>query len=323
MATTETKKTNEIAPAASQSPLAVVSNEVRKYLEKGRLHLPKDYSAESAMKSAWLLLQTVQDKDHKPALKVCTQSSIVNALMSMVIQALNPDKKQCYFIVYGTALTCQRSYFGDEALAMRVRPGIVPYGDVIYQGEEFVPKKMMTKHGFITVIDKHNMKWPRDLSLPIVGAYKGATYTDPRTGEIEDLGIELMGIEQIRKSWEKSKTMGPASFHNQQPDQACLRTVTRRWAKPIINASTDELLLAAVRESDMDAVDAEVSEDALEHANGEMIALPQAEAEQEGALPPAQGKSEGWPDEAAETEPEPKRSPQGGLIDTQSEGAPY
>src|SRR3990167_5548127 len=98
--------TKELTVSES-SPLATVSKNIRGYLSKGTLHLPHDYSPENAMKSAWLVLQTVQDKDYKPALQTCTPESICNALMSMVIQGLNPDKKQCYFIVYGKALVCQ------------------------------------------------------------------------------------------------------------------------------------------------------------------------------------------------------------------------
>jgi recombination protein RecT len=56
----------------------------------------------------------------------------------MVVQGLNPDKKQCYFIVYGNKLQMQRSYFGSMAVAKAVNPEIEDiYADVIYEGDEF------------------------------------------------------------------------------------------------------------------------------------------------------------------------------------------
>lgn len=94
----------------------VVAEKVRQFQERGEIHFPANYSPENAMKSAWLLLQTVQDKNYKPALETCTKDSIANSLLDMVVQGLNPAKKQGYFIVYGTKLTFQRSYFGTMAV---------------------------------------------------------------------------------------------------------------------------------------------------------------------------------------------------------------
>lgn len=45
-----------------------------------------------------MTLQSMTDKNRKPALTVCTKDSIANSLLDMVVQALNPVKKQCYFI---------------------------------------------------------------------------------------------------------------------------------------------------------------------------------------------------------------------------------
>ncbi len=72
------------------------------------------------MKSAWLILQAAVDKDKKPVLEVCSKNSIANALLDMVVQGLNPAKKQCYFIAYGNGLACQRSYFGTMAVTKQV-----------------------------------------------------------------------------------------------------------------------------------------------------------------------------------------------------------
>lgn len=257
----------------SVNPTVTVGKQIRDYMSKGTLRLPHDYSPENALKSAWLLLQSVQDKDKKPALTVCTKESICNAVLSMAIQGLNPDKKQCYFIVYGSTLLCQRSYFGDEALAKRVMPGIHLYYDVIYEGETFATAKERCSIGLVTRISKHEQPFPRK-SNTIVGAYCGVIDSNG-----EDLGIELMDWAQIQKSWGMSKTAKfDNSPHKDFPDQMALRTVIRRRCKPIINSSSDELLMTAVREAEMDAADAQIAEEAEPVGNGEIIELPQNSA---------------------------------------------
>lgn len=97
-----------------------VSHKLRKFADKGELVLPSNYSIENALKSAWLMLQETVDKDKRPVLLACTKASIANALLDMAVQGLNPGKKQCYFIAFGTKLLCLRSYFGAMVVAERV-----------------------------------------------------------------------------------------------------------------------------------------------------------------------------------------------------------
>lgn len=280
-ATKEPTGNGALAKAEPTNPTVIVGDQIQRFMTKGTLHLPSDYSPENALKSAWLALQQIDGA------LTCTKESIINSLLDMCIQGLNPAKKQCYFIPYGKTLSCQRSYFGEMALAERVCPGISIFSDVIYKGETFTTAKVRNKHGFVTVVAKHEQPFPRE-SSEIIGAYCGATEVDPVTGEIIDLGIELMDMAQIQNSWKKSKTISPKSFHNEQPDQACQRTVIRRWAKFRINASNDALLLTSVRRQDEDAVIAESNNEALELGNGQLINVeePQALEPKAEATPP-------------------------------------
>ena len=93
--------------AVRKETIDIVTARVREFQNKGELYFPSNYVPENALKSAWLTIQETEDKNRKPALEVCTKESIANALLSMVIQGLNPDKKQCYFIVYGNKLQLQ------------------------------------------------------------------------------------------------------------------------------------------------------------------------------------------------------------------------
>jgi recombination protein RecT len=256
------------APAkAENNAVATVSKLVRSYIEKGTLHLPLDYSADNALKSAWLALQEVKDRDGRPALMVCTPASVNNALLDMVVQGLNPAKRQCYFIVYGNQLTCQRSYFGDQALATRIRPGIEIYSGIVYEGDGFEYESFRGR----MVVTKHKQTLENRDNAKIRAAYCGIVDTNG-----EDLGAVIMTIAEIKKSWGMSKTYNPSGSkgtHHDFPDQMCLRTVIRRRCKPIINTSTDELLMASVRRQEMDSIDAEVEEEVEANANGEVLAL--------------------------------------------------
>src|SRR5690606_20910731 len=119
--------------------------------ERGEIHFPANYSPENAMKSAWLILQNTLDREKRPVLEVCTKDSIANSLLDMVVQGLNPAKKQGYFIAYGKQLVFQRSYFGTMAVTKRVTGAKDICAEVVYEGDEFEfeisrGRKKITKH---------------------------------------------------------------------------------------------------------------------------------------------------------------------------------
>ena len=120
MAQTEPKAAQaEQAVAVRKDIVDSVMTRIEELQGSGRLQFPANYSPANALMSAWLMLQNTKDKNDKPVLQTCSRDSIYNALLDMVVQGLNPVKKQCYFIAYGSALTCQRSYFGAALLAKR------------------------------------------------------------------------------------------------------------------------------------------------------------------------------------------------------------
>lgn len=269
-------------------------------LKSGGLVLPSDYNVENAVQSAWLKLQTIQNKDQKPIIKngqvdqsVVTLTSCANALHDYVIQGLNVAKNQAYFIVYGQALTCQRSYHGDMLVAARVNPGIAFAFDTIREGEKVTISKLATRRGPITTVNHEEIQFPRNPK--IVGAYCGVYNADG-----ECLGYTVMEMDRIKKSWSKSKTYqyskpDKPTTHDEFPEEMALRTVIRHRCKSIISSSSDVLLLASVKRQDEDSIDAELDEAVAEHANAEVIALPIAESEsvQEAVLvEEEQGKKE-------------------------------
>lgn len=252
------------APAEPSNVVTIIGKQVKRFMEAGTLILPGDYAIENALKSAWLALQQTVDMNDKPALTVCTHESIMNALLDMVVQALDVSKTQCYFIVYKNKLVCQRSYFGDQALARRLLPGCEIYSAIIYAKDTF-------KIGMIrgrTTVAEHTTDLAHQVMDQIRGAYCGVVLP---TGE--DMGIEVMTLDQIKKSWGMSRTYKPggASPHNSFPDQMALRTVIRRRMKTIIATSNDELLLASIRRQDLLEAETTTDEDAAQNANAAVL----------------------------------------------------
>lgn len=276
-------KANEIA-LIKKDTVDVVADRVRKFQENGELHFPANYSPENAMKAAWLTIQETYNKDNKPALEVCTRDSIANALLNMVVQGLNPVKKQCYFIVYGNKLTLQRSYFGAMHIAKTVDPNIADIvAEVIHKGQPF---KYAKKNGR-TYIVEHQMELGDD-KKEIVGAYCQVLYKDGSEN------ATVMSIDEIMSAWTKSPThpidqngdLKATSTHAQFTGEMAKKTVINRACKSIINSSGDDsLLIEAYRLTEADAAEAQAQEEIEARANSIIIDDFKEGSEVAGELP--------------------------------------
>jgi recombination protein RecT len=221
----------------------VVAAKVEGFVKNREIDLPASYSVGNALKAAWLILQETEDRNHNKALDVCTKDSIANALLDMCVQGLNPIKKQVYFIVYGRALTAQRSYFGSMAVAKMVQPAIDDFAyAVVYEGDSF---KYGIKNGKKSVLI-HEQELGNVDKKNIIGAYAIAL---DKAGE--PLRAEIMTIEEIKQGWKQSK-MNPItekgdikadSTHGKFTADMATKTVVNKLCKQIVNASSDKSLL--------------------------------------------------------------------------------
>lgn len=270
-----------------------VTQRVANFVKSGQLHIPPGYSPQNAMHAAWLILQETKDKDNRPVLETCTQASIANSLFRMVVRALDPAKKQGYFIAYGNQLSFQESYFGNIAMAQRMAgvSDVLPM--VVHEGDKF---ELAIERGRY-VVEYHKPRLDADAKTPITHAYCIVEFTDgrpPRT--------EVMRWDQIQTSWKKSRgnpnrENGP---HKEQPDQMAMRTVINRALKPLINASTDAHLRGVLDEIDrsdaLAAAETEIEVEAREYANqGETLELepPTVDADEPAPKPEPADVSQG------------------------------
>lgn len=205
-------------------------------LEKeGGLNTPLNYSVSNAIKSAWLMLLTAVDKDNRPVLSVCTKESIANTLLDMVIQGLNPAKKQCYFICYGNSLQLSRSYLGSIAVTKRLKGIKDIFANIIYEGDEF--EYIIDVETGSKKIIKHNQSFQNIDITKIKGAYAIII----REGTFPY--CEIMTMKQIRASWEQGKAKGESPAHKKFPEEMAKKTTINRACKTFWNTSDDSSLL--------------------------------------------------------------------------------
>lgn len=241
--TTETKKPESVAPENKSNALIKYENisdqvlaKINEFEKNGMINLPKSYSAANALKSAWLTIQETVDRNGKTAIEVCTKTSIANALLKMVIQGLSASKSQCYFIVYGNKLVCQRSYFGIIALAERTgKIAEIPTANIVYQDDEF-EYAIDAKTGKIHLV-KHSQDIKNINMQKIIGAYaitQMADGTDQMT---------VMTWPQIQAAWQQGQTKGLSGAHKNFPDEMAKKSVIYRACKTIVNSSNDEFVV--------------------------------------------------------------------------------
>lgn len=264
--TTQTEKAKSNAPALKDQVNITdqVLARVNSHKQAG-LKLPQDYSAENALKSAYLVLQDVKDKNGKLAIESCSKVSVANSLFEMVVRGLSPLKKQCYFIAYGDKLSLSPSYFGNIATARRVGLKNIT-ANIIYEGDEF-EFELDANTGRHRII-KHTQKLENIDINKIKGAY---AVFDLENG-ITD--VEIMNIKQIKQSWLQGAAKGNSGAHQNFTDEMAKKTVINRACKRIINSSDDGYLY------DGDEP-VQNTEQLHPEANGEMITMTDAEVIEE------------------------------------------
>lgn len=240
-----------------------VLSRIEQFQKEGSMILPKNYSVENHLKSAWLALQEVEDKEHHKALQICTKESIANSLLDMVLQGLSVSKNQGYFIVYGNKLVFKRSYFGTIALAKRAgRMVSEPVANVIYEGDDF-QYEIDPKTAKVAII-KHSQKLENIDNSKIKGAYALVTLADGTTQ------VTIMSMQQIRAAWGQGATKGNSPAHKNFAEEMAKKTVIGRACKVVINSSGDAWLYDG-KEDDADSDKASIQRDAAQHSDVQII----------------------------------------------------
>ena len=240
-----------------------VLEKVASFQQSGELRLPDNYSPENALKSAYLILLETKNKDGKFALEHCSQASIANALLKMVVWGLSPLKKQCDLIMYGTSLECSIEYTGNIVLAKRygnmkeIRANAVLEGDNFeYQIDVETGARKVTKHEqTLENIGNKNIK----------GAYAIVTMNDGSKF------TEIMNINQIKQAWGQGAMKGNSPAHQNFPDQMSIKTVINRACKLLIRGSDDAVLYNKEEDEPIYSVEETVNQNIAANANKKVL----------------------------------------------------
>lgn len=228
----EQNQTNNQQPKQfGETTLNAVLAKVNQFSEAGQIKLPPNYSAENALRSAWLIIQETQNMSKQPALSVCSPESVANALMDMVLQGLNPVKKQCYFIVYGAKLVLQKSYIGNIAISKRIANVKDVRTVPIYKNDTF-KYEINTETGRKRVIE-HSQDLDNIDPQNVIGAYAIITENDGA------VWCEVMNMKQIKASWEMGNSKGVSKAHQNFADEMACKTVANRALKIAIGSTDD------------------------------------------------------------------------------------
>lgn len=191
-------------------------------MAQNQMSVPNGYQIGNELKSAYYAIVSDSNKSK------CDVLSIANSLSDMAIQGLSYQKHQVYFIPYGGQLSCQRSYFGDIALAKRTGLIADVNARVIYQGDTYEMDTDENGNEFI----KNHKSALENRDNPIIGAYAWATGIN---------GYKLYAImtkKEIQSNWNLSKDSS-RKFQNNFPQEASKRTVIRRLLKNVFNTAVD------------------------------------------------------------------------------------
>ena len=173
---TETNNNGQLVTTLEEKPIvAQVASQIMSYLSKGTLHLPADYSVDNALKSAWLYLLEAVDKDKSRSSKPARGPVSSMRYSTTRFRASTLRRSKPTSLPTGKCVM-QRSYFGDQAIALRVQPGITFYYQLIRRGDEVRTSIIAGRR----IVIKHESDFAHE-NAEIIGAYAGSSAQPAKT----------------------------------------------------------------------------------------------------------------------------------------------
>ena len=247
---TDQKQNDQQLEVVKKDISAQVLAKVDTFQKSGELRIPKDYSPENALKSAYLILTDPRNN----MLVKCTKESVANALLKMVVWGLSPLKKQCDFIPYGDKLECTPEYTGNIVLAKRYGNLKWIKGNAIFENDVF-EFHVDAETGCKKII-KHEQSLESIGSKTLKGAYAIYQLEDGTTD------VEVMSMIQIKDAWNQGPMKGNSPAHKNFPDQMAIKTVINRACKMLVRSSDDSALYTGDENDDISPIEREINQNA-------------------------------------------------------------
>lgn len=223
-----------------------VLGSVQTMVSNNQLQLPKNYVVGNALKSAYLKLNDTKDKNGNSVLQSCSQNSIANALLKMVVLGLNPAKDQAYFVAYGKDLTLMTSYFGKITAIKRIKGVVDVRADVIYEDTEYELEVDEFGNDLVKVIKPCPLD--KRSNDKIIGAWAKIIF-DPEVWGAREYSC-VMTMQEIKNAWGQGATKGNSPAHKTFATEMAKKSVINRCIKNYINSRDDQdMIIETLKET--------------------------------------------------------------------------
>lgn len=197
---------------------------IQAYIELG-MTIPEGFSPANSLKKARFMLNDMK-VGGKPVLEVCTEESVMQALLESVAKGLDFSESQIYFIPRNNQMTTMESVYGRIVRAKRASKYYKPIVGYVHEGDIF-DFGVDIQTGYTKIIEHKTSI--ENLDKPFIAAYAYVTDNDGNTD------VFVMTRKEWLKSWTKSSN--GASVAKEFERDMIYRTIIKKSTKSLVNSN--------------------------------------------------------------------------------------
>lgn len=197
---------------------------IQAYMELG-MTIPEGFSPANSLKKARFMLNDMK-VGGKPVLEVCTEESVMQALLDSVAKGLDFSEAQIYFIPRNNQMTTMESVYGRIVRAKRASKYYKPIVGYVHEGDIF-DFGIDVNTGYTKIIEHKTSV--ENLDKPFIAAYAYVTDNDGNTD------VFVMTRKEWLKSWTKSSN--GASVAKDFERDMIYRTIIKKSTKSLVNSN--------------------------------------------------------------------------------------
>lgn len=197
---------------------------IQAYVELG-MTIPEGFSPANSLKKARFMLNDMK-VGGKPVLEVCTEESVMQALLESVAKGLDFSESQIYFIPRANQMTTMESVYGRIVRAKRASKYYKPIVGYVHEGDIF-DFGIDVNTGYTKIIEHKTSV--ENLDKPFIAAYAYVTDNDGNTD------VFVMTRKEWLKSWTKSSN--GASVAKDFERDMIYRTIIKKSTKSLVNSN--------------------------------------------------------------------------------------